>query len=119
MRREERSLGLRLELEETANLGPLRVLEKLDRARFPGRVAEVERSRQIEWGPTYTDGVRLHRRAPVDPLRRVEELSRFLRQVRPSGGIIEDFPELRSSSRDLLVSLLEGCLPVLAVGEPG
>ncbi len=119
LRREEKSLGLRLELEETVNTGPLRVLEQGDRTRYPGRLAEVERGRQIEWGPTYTDGVRLHRKAPVDPLCRVEALTGFLRHVRTSGGIIEDFQELRSSSKDLLVSLLEECLPVLSAREPG
>ncbi len=118
IRREERSLGLRLELEETANVGPLRLLEKGDRSKFPDRLSEVERGRQIDWGPTYTDGVRLHRMAPVDPLRRVEDLARFLPYLRPQGGIIEHFPELRSSSRELLVSLLEECLPMMTGPGP-
>ncbi|MBI4602112.1 MAG: hypothetical protein HY721_09145 [Planctomycetes bacterium] len=113
LRREEKSLGIRLVLEETANVGPLRVLEKRDREKFP-QMAEIDRGRHPEWGPTFTDGVRLHRMAPVDPLRRVEELAPYLRHVEPAGGIVEDFPELRSAAGDLLLSLLEECLPLVA-----
>ncbi len=114
LRREERSLGIRLHLEETANVGPLRMLERMDRSKYPQMVTEIERGRQPQWGPLYTDGARLHRMAPVDPLRRVEELAAYLRYLAPSGGVIEDFPELRSSAKELLLSLLEECLPIVA-----
>jgi hypothetical protein len=113
LRREERSLGIRLVLEETANVGPLRTLERIARQKYPQQMAEIDRSRQAEWGPAFTDGVRLHRRAPVDPLRRIEELAPYVKLVAPSGGIVEDLPELRSSARDLLGSLIEECLPLV------
>lgn len=113
IRREERSLGIRLVLEETANVGPVRVLERADRNKYP-QMAEVDRGRQSEWGAAYTDGVRFHRMAPVDPLARVEELAAYLRFLEPSGGFVEDLPELRSSAGELLVSLLEECLPIVA-----
>ena len=49
----------------------------------------------------------------MDPLRRVEELAPYLRHLTPAGGIVEDFPEMRSSAKELLLSLLEECLPAL------
>ena len=116
LRREERSLGIRLALQETANVGPLRLLERSDRRKYP-QMAEIDRGRNPQWGLSYTHGVRLHRMAPVDPFRRVEELARYLRILESDGGFVEDFPELRSSSSDLLLSLLEECAPVVA-GRP-
>lgn len=113
LRREARSLGLRLCLEETRNVGPLRVLEREDRKKY-SQMAEVDRGRQPQWGPAYSDGVRFHRMAPADPLRRVEELAPYLEYVETSGGIVEDFNELRSSAKELLLSLLEGRLPIVA-----
>jgi len=113
LRREARSLGIRLCLEETRNVGPLRVLEREDRKKY-SQMAEIDRGRQPQWGPAYSDGVRFHRMAPADPLRRVEELARYLGYVEPSGGIVEDFNELRSSAKELLLSLLEACLPIVA-----
>jgi len=113
LRREARSLGIRLCLEETLNVGPLRVLEREDRKKY-SQMAEVDRGRQPQWGPAYSDGVRFHRMAPADPLRRVEELAPYLEYVETSGGIVEDFNELRSSAKELLLSLLEGCLPIVA-----
>lgn len=109
LQREEKSLGIRLQLEETANVGPLRVLERADRRRYP-QMAEIDRGRSSQWGSLYTDGVRLHRMAPVDPLRRVEELAPYLRLLAPSGGFVEDFPELRGSAKELLLTLLEECV---------
>jgi len=114
LRREERGLGIRLELEETANVGPLRILERSDRRKYPDLIGEVERGRSLEWGALYTDGARLHRMAPLDPLRRVEELAGYLKYLRPAGGITEDLRELRGSPRELLVSLLEECMPHVA-----
>jgi ribonucleoside-triphosphate reductase len=115
VRREERSLGIRLVLEETANVGPLRALERGDRAKHP-QMAEVDRGRQPQWGPAYTTGVRLHRMAPVDPLRRVEELAAYLPFVEPAGGLIEEFPELRRSASEILPALLEDSLEPAARG---
>jgi hypothetical protein len=109
LRKEERSLGIRLVLEETANVGPLRTLERADRQKHP-QMAEVERGRQAQWGPAYSDGVRFHRMAPVDPLRRVEELAPYLRYLEPAGGILDDVPELRSDAGELLPTLLEECI---------
>jgi hypothetical protein len=109
LRKEERSLGIRLVLEETANVGPLRSLERGDRSRYP-QMAEIDRGRQAQWGPSYSDGVRFHRMAPVDPLRRVEELAPYLRYLEPAGGILEDVPELRSDAGELLPTLLEECM---------
>ena len=109
LRREEKSLGIRLQLEETSNVGPLRVLERADRRKYP-QIAELDRGRSSQWGSLYTDGVRLHRMAPVDPLRRVEELAVYLRFLAPAGGFVEDFPELRSSAKELLLTLLEECV---------
>jgi hypothetical protein len=51
--------------------------------------------------------------APVDPLRRIEELAGYSRIVWTEGGIVEDLPELRASPQDLLVSLLEECAPLV------
>jgi ribonucleoside-triphosphate reductase len=110
--RESRSLGIRLVLEESRNLGPLQALEHADRERHPQAV-EIDRGRDSQWGPRYTDGVRFHRVAPLDPLRRIEELAPYLRYLRPAGGVVDDFPELRSSARELLLSLLEESLPAL------
>lgn len=109
LRKEERSLGIRLVLEETANVGPLRALERADRQKHP-QMAEIERGRQAQWGPSYSDGVRFHRMAPVDPLRRVEELAPYLRYLEPAGGILDDVPELRSDAGELLPTLLEECI---------
>jgi ribonucleoside-triphosphate reductase len=109
LRKEERSLGIRLVLEETANVGPLRALERMDRQKH-SQAAEIERGRQPQWGPSYSDGARLHRMAPVDPLRRVEELAPYLRYLEPAGGVLEDVPELRSDAGDLLPTLLEECI---------
>lgn len=109
LKREEKSLGIRLELEETANVGPLRVLERADRRKYP-QMAEIDRGRNLQWGASYTDGVRIHRMAPVDPLRRVEELAAYLRFLHPANGFVEDFPELRTSAKELLLTLLEECV---------
>jgi len=109
---EERSLGLALVPEETANVGPLRVLERADRRRCP-QMQEIDRGRDPRWGPAYTSGLRLHRMAPVDPLRRIEDLARYSRIVGTDGGIVEDLPELRASPQDLLVSLLEESAPLV------
>lgn len=112
VRREERSLGLALVLEETANVGPLRVLERADRRRCP-QMQEIDRGRDPRWGPAYTSGLRIHRMAPVDPLRRIEDLAQYSRIVGTDGGIVEDLPELRASPQDLLVSLLEESAPLV------
>jgi len=77
-------------------------------------MAEIDRGRSAQWAPAYSDGVRFHRRAPVDPLGRIESLVPYLKHVQPAGGIVEDASELRSSARDLLASLLEECLPLVA-----
>lgn len=116
LRTEERSLGVRLALEETLNVGPLRILESADRRRC-AQIAEVDRGRNAQWGAAYSNGVRFHRMAPVDPFRRVEELTRYLGLLEPAGGIVEDFPELRSSAGDLLSSLLEECVPLVGGGS--
>jgi hypothetical protein len=113
VRREERGLGISLALEETANVGPLKVLEQSDRRRHP-EIVEIDRGRPAGAFRCYSDGVRLHRTAPMDPLRRLEELSPFLAHVYPQGGIMEAFPELKSPDCEVLLSLLEECLPLLA-----
>lgn len=113
--REERGLGIRLRLEETANVGPLRVLEKMDRRLHP-EMCEVDRGRHLGSLACYTDGVRLHRSAPVDPLGRLEEMAPFLPYVAPTGGVVEDFPELRGADREVLTSLLEDAAPFLCRG---
>ncbi len=59
----------------------------------------------------------MHRSAPVDPLRRLEELAPFLAYVEPASGVIEDIPELRSPDCELLVSLLEEGLPALIAAD--
>jgi anaerobic ribonucleoside-triphosphate reductase len=113
--REERSLGVRLLLEETVNVGPVRVLERADRRRC-SQMREIDRGRNPEWGPAYTSGVRIHKMAPVDPFRRIEELSHYMSLLDLAGGFVEDFPELRSSAHDLLISLLEECRPLVDAG---
>jgi hypothetical protein len=120
LEREERGLGLRLDLEETQNVGPLRVLESVDRSLY-AEIAEVDRSRV---GPgaaggsgsegCYASGVRFHRGAPVDPLRRVEHVAMFLPYVRPAAGIVEELEELRESGGELLWSLLEEAAPLFS-----
>ncbi len=114
LRRESRRLGVPLFLEETDNLGPLHALERSDRRLYPvedgPELSEVDRGRSR--GSSYTDGVRMHRAAPVDPLQRMEELSPFIPFVAPAGGVVEEIPELRSSGGELLVSLLEESLPM-------
>ena len=80
-------------------------------------MAEIDRGRSPQWGSAYTSGVRLHRMAPVDPFRRVEQLAEYLRYVDAAGGFVEDFPELRTSAEDLLSSLLEECAPLVAPGD--
>ena len=116
--RESRGLGLRLRLEETNNLGPLHALERADRRLFP-EIAEIDRGRPASAAASYTDGVRVHRSAPVDPLRRLEALAIFLPFVRPAGGIIDEVPELRSSDRELFLSLLEESVPALLASRGG
>ena len=113
LRQDARRLGLRLELEETANVGPLRDLERMDEARY--QVEEIDRGRPTPSGPRYTDGVRLHRLAPVDSLERVEALVPYLPFVRPLGGIVEDLPQLRDKA--LLPFLLKDSLSILSGRE--
>lgn len=110
--RDARTLGLRLRLEETDNLGPLHAMERADRRLFP-EIAEIEQGRQAGGGFSYSDGVRLLRTAPVDPLKRLEELSRFLDDIDPSSGVVEEVPELRGGDCELLLALLEESLPIL------
>jgi anaerobic ribonucleoside-triphosphate reductase len=112
LRREERGLGIRLRLEETLNQGPLRALERIDRVRHR-QTAEIDRGRSPGWSPSYTSGVRYHHMAPVDPLERAKHQLGHSNCVEAAGGILEDFPELRSAPRELLTSLLEECAPLL------
>jgi hypothetical protein len=55
--------------------------------------------------------------APLDPLRRVEELSPYLSYAEPAGGLVEDFRELRGAAQELLPSLLEESFAVLDAAE--
>jgi hypothetical protein len=132
VRRESRGLGLRLLVRESRNAGSLRRLEEIDGRRYPEESAEVERGRRCDRAeggcreglgdrtglPRYSDGVRLHRLAPVDPLRRLEHLAGFLDCVDPVGAV-EESPDLRSGGRDLVLSLLEDSLPYLAGPRTG
>lgn len=113
VRQESKRLGIRLVVEEARNVGPLRSLETKDQDKYPQMVAEIDRGRQYQWGRRYSDGVRFHRMAPLDPLRRVEELSPYLSYTEPAGGLVEDFRELRGAAQELLPSLLEESFAVL------
>ena len=87
-------------------IGALQGKSQPDRAPFLGAPENIHGNGDIiAWLVALRHGNRLHHRL-------------FRLQSPLADGIIEDFSELRSSSRDLLVSLLEECLPVLAVGEP-
>ncbi len=113
-----RGLGLRLVLHETRNAGSIRRLEEIDRRRYPSESGEIDRGRAACEGASYSDGVRMHRLAPVDPLGRIEHLGPFIGRVVPI-GVIEDFPELRSGGGELILSLLEESLPrLLQRGRP-
>ena len=107
VQREQRGLGLEVELEETPFTGGIQRLETADRQRFP-QFEEIVRGRTNapEETTDYTGGVRIHPAAPVDPLRRLEHLARFLREVSPR-GTLDDSPELRSAEAGLVVCLLE------------
>jgi transcriptional regulator NrdR family protein len=122
VQRDSRGLGLRLVLAESVNCGELRRLEKLDRLRF-AESDEIDRGRGAldrvgAAGARYTDGVRLYRNAPVDPLRRIEHLGAFLAWVDPL-GLIEDSPELRGGGPELILSLLEESMPYLTRSHRG
>ena len=107
IQRAQRGFGLEVELEETQMLGGIRRLETADRQRFP-QFEEILRGRTYapEETTDYTGGVRIHPAAPVDPLRRLEHLARFLSEVSPR-GVLDDSPELRSAEAGLVVCLLE------------
>ncbi len=118
LQRDSRVLGLRLVLEESQNTGHLRRLEEFDFQRFPA-AQEIERGRPAAPAPSgsspgvrYSGGVRMHRAAPVDPLRRIEHLAGYLDWVIP-GALIEDSPELQSGGGELVLSLIEEALPHL------
>jgi transcriptional regulator NrdR family protein len=109
--KDARGLGLRLVLAETRNSGSIRRLEEIDRRRYAAESGEIDRGRPAgEWA-RYSDGVRLHRLAPVDPLGRIEHLCLTIDRVAPI-GVIEDSPELRSGGRELILSLLEESIPL-------
>jgi transcriptional regulator NrdR family protein len=126
LNRDARGLGLRLVLREARSGGELGRLEESDRRRHP-ESEEIDRGRAAPAGSfsgaagsRYSDGVRMHRSAPKDPLRRIEHLALFLELVVP-GGLIDDSPELRSGGEELIQSLLEESLPCLwgGAGGPG
>lgn len=106
--REQRGLGLLIELEETMLPGASQRLENIDRKIYP-QFDEIERGRSREsfdqqWN--YTGGVRVHPAAPVDPLRRLEHLAALVSEV-SLRGVLDDSPELRGAGSELLVCLLE------------
>ncbi len=120
LQRDSRVLGLRLVLEESQNSGQLRRLEEFDFQRFPPAAQEIERGRPAAparavspHGARYSGGVRMHRAAPVDPLRRIEHLAAYLDCVVP-GALIDDSLELRSGGGDLVLSLIEEAMPHLS-----
>ena len=111
--RDRESLGLRLVVEETANRGALRRFEEIDARLYrPEGRKDLSGEGGDSW--TYTDGVRWHRHAPIDPLKRLQELVSFAPRVRLVDGVVDDMPELGSSDGDLLVSLLDESLPWLS-----
>jgi len=126
LQRESRGLGLGFVLQESRTQGALRRLEEADCRRFP-EFDEIGRGRPCAgsdrlgdgggWpcadGPRYTDGVRLYRSSPVDPLRRIEHLRAYLGLVVPF-GLIEESPELRGGGAELIASLLEESAALLA-----
>ncbi|MBN1420792.1 MAG: hypothetical protein JXP34_18620 [Planctomycetes bacterium] len=116
--RERRGLAIEVEGEETQAAGGCERFATIDRKRFPC-AREVFRARRGD--PAYSDGVRLPRDAPVDPLRRNEYLAGFVGTV-AIGGIVEDVSGLRPADAEILSALLEesvGMLPVAATtGAP-
>src|SRR5206468_4221736 len=117
LERESRGLGLRLVLWESSAGGALRRLEEIDRGRFLDSV-ELDRGRGTtgtnpRTPPRYSDGVRMHRLAPVDPLGRIAHLGSYLDLVVPV-GLIEDSPDLKSGGEELILSLLWESIPHLA-----
>jgi len=121
LKRESARLGLQFLLTESRNTGDLRRLEEIDRMRFREESLEIDRGRTSPGRPedsprqeaSYSDGVRLQRTAPVDPLRRMEHLGGFLGHLEPV-GVIEESPQLRNAGGELILSLLEESLPYLA-----
>jgi len=110
--RERRGLAIDAEGEETPAAGGCERFVTIDRKRFPC-AKEVFRARREDLA--YSDGVRLPRDAPVDPLRRNEYLGGFVGAV-AIGGIVEDIPGLRPADPEILSALIEESVEVLAVG---
>ena len=133
VRRTGQRVGASLRLEETEYRGPLAAAwnvctqpeggDRDERRRVMFGAASVADPGAGEGGiraqRRYTDGVRWHVDAPVDPLERARELLHFLPWVRPMGSVLEDSVELRDANGDLLLSLLEECLPMLATAATG
>ncbi len=87
--REGHVLGIRLRLEETLNRGPVRSFEEIDR-----RICAPRADASGAIVLSYTDGVRWHASAPVDPLERLGEVLALLGAVTPVGGVVEDMEPL-------------------------
>ncbi|MEM7260559.1 MAG: anaerobic ribonucleoside-triphosphate reductase [Planctomycetota bacterium] len=99
-------------LEETVQRGALRRLEVEQRKRFPDTLRDSGRG-----GTLYTSGVRLSRRAPVDPLEAWTLAESFRPHVRLAHHL-DETTRLRSEGPEVLLAFLEEVCRMRATPAP-
>ncbi|MFN0060078.1 MAG: anaerobic ribonucleoside-triphosphate reductase [Planctomycetota bacterium] len=96
----------RIILEETANRGPLRRFEALDRERFSALVGATSSGQPGRASGSYAHGVRFARNAPIDPLECWTE-SRTYQDSLVGLDRLDDIGQLRKEGVEVLIAFLE------------